>query len=84
MIKKYTNHPLLPYNTFGMDVQAALFVQYDSAKDLTDFLITQSGKPDPLLHIGGGSNLLFTADYKGIILHRPSKVMKWFMKQMNG
>ncbi len=69
MIKKYTNHPLLPYNTFGMDVQAALFVEYDSAKDLTDFLITQSGKPDPLLHIGGGSNLLFTADYKGIILH---------------
>ena len=41
MIKKYTNHPLLPYNTFGMDVQACLF-EYDSAKDLTDFLITQS------------------------------------------
>lgn len=73
MIKKYTNHPLLPYNTFGMDVQAALFVEYDSVKDLTDFLTMQSGKPDSLLHIGGGSNLLFTADYKGVILHSAIK-----------
>lgn len=73
MIKKYTNHSLLPYNTFGMDVQAALFVEYDSAEDLADFLTEQRHENTPLLSIGGGSNLLFTADYPGTVLHATIK-----------
>lgn len=73
MIKEYANYPLLPYNTFGMNVQAARFIEYDSSDELSAFLQKQKGLPTPYLHIGGGSNLLFTADYPGTILHSAIK-----------
>ena len=62
------NYSLLPHNTFGMDVKAKSFLQYDSAADLQSFIREGSLTP-PFLHIGCGSNLLFTKDYDGVILH---------------
>lgn len=73
MIKEYTNYSLLPYNTFGMNVQAAHFVEYDSADELSSFLQKSRHLLLPYLHIGGGSNLLFTTDYPGTILHSAIK-----------
>ncbi len=71
-MKIYKDYSLLPYNTFGMDVKAARFVEYDSVEELVKFLDGQEG-PFPFLHIGGGSNLLFTADYAGTVLHSAIK-----------
>ncbi|MDB0701632.1 UDP-N-acetylmuramate dehydrogenase, partial [Bacteroides xylanisolvens] len=59
---------LLPYNTFGIDVSAARFLEYTSVEELKK-LIVQGAVTTPFLHIGGGSNLLFTKDYDGLILH---------------
>ena len=73
MIKEYTNHSLFPYNTFGMNVQATHFVEYDSADELSSFLQKPQHLLLPCLHIGGGSNLLFTTDYPGTILHSAIK-----------
>lgn len=73
MIKEYTNHSLFPYNTFGMNVQATHFVEYDSADELSSFLQKPQHLLLPYLHIGGGSNLLFTTDYPGTILHSAIK-----------
>ena len=58
------------YNTFGIDVTAHLMVKYSSIEELTDFLkkYRQEESHLPLLHIGGGSNLLFLSDFAGIIL----------------
>ena len=71
-MKDFRNYSLLTYNTFGIDVCAARFVEYDSVEELRGFLV--SDKEDaPRLHIGGGSNLLFTADYPGVILHSAIK-----------
>ncbi len=68
MVNRYTNFSLLKYNTFGMDVQAAHFVEYESAEDLKSVLRTFA--PDEhFFPIGGGSNLLFTGNYSGTILH---------------
>ncbi|MDR0892379.1 MAG: UDP-N-acetylmuramate dehydrogenase [Mediterranea sp.] len=61
-------HSLLPHNTFGIDVSAARFVEYASVPELKG-LIAQGSITTPFLHIGGGSNLLFTADYDGLVLH---------------
>lgn len=72
-MKDLQNYSLLTYNTFGIDVRASRFVEYDSVNELRDFLTADSGVHSPLLHIGGGSNLLFTADYKGVILHSAIK-----------
>jgi len=60
---------LLPYNTFGIDVNADFFIEYDSAADLQDVLRSELVKNNKILHIGSGSNLLFLNDFKGIILH---------------
>jgi len=60
---------LLPFNTFGIDVKADYFIEYDSASDLQTVLQSDIVKGNTILHIGGGSNLLFLHDYKGVVLH---------------
>ena len=54
-------------NTFGMKVKARSFIEYDSVADLVEIEFEELARP--VLHIGGGSNLLFTDDFKGTILH---------------
>lgn len=76
MIKEYTNYSLLPYNTFGIDVKAASFIEYSSVEDLKNILSRDAFVSRPFLHIGGGSNLLFTTDYAGTILHSQMKGME--------
>ncbi|CUO20587.1 UDP-N-acetylmuramate dehydrogenase [Bacteroides finegoldii] len=61
-------HSLLPYNTFGIDVSASRFLEYASVAELKEY-IAQGAVTTPFWHIGGGSNLLFTKDYDGLILH---------------
>lgn len=50
-----------------MDVKCRQFVEYDSIADLMD--IDFAALPKPVKHIGGGSNLLFTKDFVGTVLH---------------
>lgn len=65
MEQKYS---LLSHNTFGIDVSAARFLEYSSVDELHR-LIDSGQVISPYLHIGGGSNLLFTKDYEGTVLH---------------
>ena len=58
---------LTKMNTFGMKVKARCFIEYDSVADLVDIEFEELARP--VLHIGGGSNLLFTDDFRGTILH---------------
>jgi len=67
-IQVYKDYSLKARNTFGVDAKAAIFVEYNSVKELKD-LILNGTITTPCLHIGAGSNLLFTSDYKGTILH---------------
>lgn len=64
------NCSLKEYNTFGIDATTHLMMKYSSEVELTDFLMKyrQEESHLPLLHIGGGSNLLFLSDFAGIIL----------------
>ena len=64
------NCSLKEYNTFGIEATANLLLKYSSEEELIDFLKQyHREKPQfPLLHIGGGSNLLFLSDFPGIIL----------------
>lgn len=68
-MKKIKDYSLLPHNTFGMDVKAALFMEYASVAELESILSDKDLAAGPWLHIGGGSNLLFRGDYEGTILH---------------
>jgi len=60
---------LLAYNTFGIDAKADFFIEYESSSDLQAVLCLETVKNNRILHIGGGSNLLFLNDYKGVVLH---------------
>ena len=70
---KYNNHSLLPYHTFGMDVKTSVFIEYTSVDELKQTLQQENLSEKKWLHIGGGSNLLFTGDYEGVILHSAIK-----------
>ena len=67
MINTTYYQDLTKMNTFGMKVKARCFLEYDSVADLVDIEFEELARP--VLHIGGGSNLLFTDDFKGTILH---------------
>jgi len=66
-MNKCENISLLPYNTFRMDVKAAVFAEYASVEELRQLL--EQYRDKRILHIGSGSNLLFTGDFDGVILH---------------
>ena len=67
MIRTDYYKDLTKMNTFGMKVKARCFIEYDSVADLVDIEFEELARP--VLHIGGGSNLLFTDDFKGTVLH---------------
>ncbi len=67
MIRTSYYQDLTKMNTFGMKVKARCFIEYDSVADLVDIEFEELARP--VLHIGGGSNLLFTDDFKGTVLH---------------
>lgn len=65
----YYNYSLLSRNTFGIDVKTDKFVEYESVDELVSILADIKKNNTPYLHIGEGSNLLFTEDFNGTILH---------------
>jgi UDP-N-acetylmuramate dehydrogenase len=67
------NISLKNYNTFGIDVQCRYFVNCSSTDDLIGFFKSHGDEALPIFILGGGSNVLFTQNYEGYILHLNSK-----------
>jgi UDP-N-acetylmuramate dehydrogenase len=67
------NVSLRPYNTFGLDVQARYFARFASADELRQLLASPQVQAGPLLILGGGSNLLLTQDFSGVVLKNEIK-----------
>ncbi len=63
------NISLKPFNTFGIDANAKYFAEAESVEELKEILANPSAKSLPLLVVGGGSNLLLTKDFEGLIIH---------------
>ncbi|MGE4586908.1 MAG: UDP-N-acetylmuramate dehydrogenase [Mangrovibacterium sp.] len=64
------NCSLRSYNTFGLDSRASYYFEFTEEEDLPVFLAHFEGWEElPLLFLGGGSNLLFAADYPGLVIH---------------
>lgn len=59
--------------TFGIPAKAALFAEYSSAKELLRISRSPEFTDNEVLHIGGGSNLLFIKDFNGLVLHSAMK-----------
>ena len=62
------NYSLKTYNTFGVDVTAKYFAEVKSLDQLTQILRNTSVQKFKMLFLGGGSNILFTQDFDGVVL----------------
>jgi UDP-N-acetylmuramate dehydrogenase len=67
-MKFQKNIPLKEFNTFGMDVNCDLFYNITSVKEVLLVLKSEEYKKNKHLILSGGSNLLFTSNFKGLIL----------------
>lgn len=63
------NYSLKNYNTFGIDVKAKYFAEAESADDVKLLLSHAKFKNIPKLILGGGSNILFTKDFDGLVIN---------------
>ena len=62
------NISLLPFNTFRIAVNAKYFVEVKTIVELQSVLASDICKQNELLVLGGGSNLLLTKDFEGLVI----------------
>jgi len=68
----FRNGSLKKFNTFNVDEKAKVLVEINRVSDLFTFLSKENQK-DKMLVLGGGSNILFTKSYEGIIISLKNK-----------
>lgn len=62
------NLSLKPFNTFSIDVSARYFVVCSTAQEIMNTLQNHEFQELPILILGGGSNILFTGNFDGVVL----------------
>ncbi len=68
MIDIEKNKSIKKYTTFGVPVSAKFFTQFSNLEELQEVLKDTELMKEELLILGGGSNLLFTKDFDGLVL----------------
>ena len=70
-MKDIRNHSLKEHNTFGISAVCDRFVEFATESELCQLLRRErfAEQQEPLLILGGGSNLLLTGDFHGTVLH---------------
>ena len=74
------NVPLKKLNTFGVAANAAWYVDIRDENDLQALFAQDRWKDCPRLVLGGGSNMLFTTDFSGLIIHMKSQGIRYEVK----
>lgn len=64
---------LKPYNTFGIEAKAKYFASFGSLSELEEVVNSQLQTAGSQLILGGGSNILLTKDFDGIVLKNELK-----------
>ncbi len=62
------NHPLRDLNTFHVDAEARYFCECRSIKDIRELISYPEFLKGPRLILGDGSNILFSGDFKGLVI----------------
>ncbi|MCF8253940.1 MAG: UDP-N-acetylmuramate dehydrogenase [Bacteroidia bacterium] len=71
----YQNISLKPYNTFGIDVKAQQFVEVNTIEEVQVLCSTFILHERKFLILGGGSNILLTKDFDGMVIKMNLKGM---------
>ncbi|MBR5440906.1 MAG: UDP-N-acetylmuramate dehydrogenase [Prevotella sp.] len=72
-MKDIRNYNLLNHNTFGIDANCRRFIEFSTVSELQAVCNRLTDADQPLLLLGGGSNLLLTGDFDGTVLHSAIK-----------
>lgn len=67
------NVELAPLTTFGVKARARYFCEVGSADELKGILADRRFEGVPRFILGGGSNVLFTQDYEGLVIRMVSR-----------
>ena len=62
----HENFSLRSFNTFAVDAKARFFNEFSSTEELEEYLMFYTQYP--IFILGGGSNILFTTNYDGVVL----------------
>ena len=68
MLNIKENISLRSFNTFGIEASGTYFVEINSIEDFLSLLKTEEYKNNSRLIIGGGSNILFTKNFDGLVI----------------
>lgn len=67
------NYSLKAHNTFGIDAKCSRFLEYETDEEAMEVAEILRKEQLPYIIIGGGSNLLLTKDFDGIVVHSAIK-----------
>ena len=71
------DYNLKKLNTFGIEARCNTFFEYSTDEELFDFIRLHKNDSDfKFFVLGGGSNVLFTKDFDGTIIHPATKGRK--------
>lgn len=62
------NKELAPLTTFHIPAKARYYTEYSSPDELRKIMRSEVFRENKVLHIGGGSNLLFLDDFDGLVI----------------
>lgn len=68
-MRDIANYSLKAHNTFGIDACCCRFLEYATIEEAQQVAKILRTTPLPYIIIGGGSNLLLTKDFEGIVVH---------------
>ena len=79
-MRDFENYSLKEHNTFGIDAKCRRFLEYTSIEEAQQVAqILRESAATPYIIIGGGSNLLLTKDFEGIVVR--SDVLGYFIDE---
>ena len=72
-MKYLKDYSLKEHNTFGIDAKCSRFLEFENDQEAIEIARILREAATPYIIIGGGSNLLLTRDYEGIVVHSACK-----------
>ena len=67
-MKDFRNYSLKEHNTFGIDAKCRRFIEFEDDDETIEVAKILRESATPYIIIGGGSNLLLTKDFDGIVV----------------
>ena len=68
-MRDIANYSLKEHNTFGIEARCSRFLEYSTVEEAKGVAAILRETKEPYIIIGGGSNLLLTRDFEGIVVH---------------